>query len=286
MTDGRGDLDSDEVTLAAPISSASSRAITVSSAPPLLVRLLGPLAIEGPRGVLSASDLRPKEQRVLARLALSPGEVVLRDELLDLFWHQSPVASAERSLRTVVSSLRGSLRRLLDGPSTRLITGRGDGYQLEAPVCAVDADLFGRAIREASSSADAERTRSCWQRAEELYRGDLLLAFQYEDWCLTARERLRSQFLGLLFELAGHAMAQRRYRAGLSTRAADGGDRSDRRARPPAADALLRVPRSAGRGAAAIRALPHGALGGARRSARSADARLASGNSRRRDDLC
>jgi DNA-binding SARP family transcriptional activator len=196
---------------AAPISSASSRAVTASPTPPLLIRLLGPLTVEGPRGELSAADLRPKEQRVLARLALSPGEVVPRDELLDLFWHRSPVASAERSLRTVVSSLRSSIRRLLDGPPLRLISGRGDGYQLEAPTCAVDADLFARVIREAreaSAGADLERARSSWRRAEELYRGDLLLAFQYEDWCLTARERLRSQFLDLLFQLASHAMAE------------------------------------------------------------------------------
>jgi DNA-binding SARP family transcriptional activator len=181
-----------------------------ASVPPLLIRLLGPLTVEGPKGTLTAASLRPKEQRVLARLALSPGEVVPRDELLDLFWHRSPVAAAERSLRTVVSSLRASLRPLLEGKPPRLITGRLDGYRLEAEACAVDAELFARAVRMARGSsagvASPERALPEWRRAGALYRGDLLLAFQYEDWCLSARERLRNDFLEVLFRLAHVAM--------------------------------------------------------------------------------
>ena len=117
------DREAEPILPPAHASPPSPPASDAPSAPPLLVRLLGPLAVEGPCGTLGPSDLRPKEQRVLARLALSPGEVVPRDELLDLFWHQSPVASAERSLRTVVSSLRNSLRRLLDGPSVAIDHG-------------------------------------------------------------------------------------------------------------------------------------------------------------------
>jgi DNA-binding SARP family transcriptional activator len=173
------------------------------------------LTVEGPRGTLTSSTLRPKEQRVLARLALSPGEVVPRDELLDLFWHRSPVAAAERSLRTVVSTLRGSLRALLDEKPVRLISGRLDGYRLEGEACAVDAELFSRAVRAARGPSSAELRRELglteWRRAEELYRGDLLPAFQYEDWCLTQRERLRNDFLEVLFRLAEAAIAGRHF---------------------------------------------------------------------------
>jgi DNA-binding SARP family transcriptional activator len=91
-----------------------------------------------------------------------------------------------------------------------LITGRLDGYRLEAEACAVDAELFARAVRMARGSsagvASPERALPEWRRAGALYRGDLLLAFQYEDWCLSARERLRNDFLEVLFRLAHVAM--------------------------------------------------------------------------------
>jgi len=176
--------------------------------------LLGPLTLEGPRGTLTSAALRPKEQRVLARLALSPGEVVPRDELLDLFWHRSPVATAERSLRTVVSSLRTALRPLFDDPPPRLISGRFDGYRLETAACAVDADEFARLVRAARAATDGapapEGALAEWRRAAGLYRGDLLVPFQYEDWCLTQRERLRNDFLEVLFRLAQESLERGR----------------------------------------------------------------------------
>jgi len=175
-----------------------------------MIRLLGPFTVEGPGGVLTAARFRPKEQRILARLALEPGQVVPRDELLDLFWHQSPVGAAERSLRTVVSSLRAALRSVLPGQTRRVISGRLDGYCLEAGACAVDADLFARAVRAARAAPPGAPPSGAalaeWQKAYELYRGDLLGAFLYEDWCLTARERLRDDFLDALFQLARAAL--------------------------------------------------------------------------------
>ena len=47
--------------------------------------------------------------------------------------------------------IRNSLRSLLDGKPPRLISGRFDGYRLEVEACAVDADLFAKAVRAARS---------------------------------------------------------------------------------------------------------------------------------------
>jgi DNA-binding SARP family transcriptional activator len=180
-----------------------------AAGPPLLVRLLGPLRVEGTAGALSRERLRPKEQRVLARLALEPGQLVPRDEFLELFWPHSHPQAAERSLRTVVSSLRAGLRAVLSDPPPPLITGRMEGYLLEAPVCAVDVVMFTAAIQEARAAAgDApDRALSAWQRAVELYDGDLLCNFPYDDWCLGLRERLRVNLLDGLYQLARAALA-------------------------------------------------------------------------------
>jgi DNA-binding SARP family transcriptional activator len=168
--------------------------------------------IEGPNGVVSADRLRPKEQRILARLGLQPGRVVLRDELLDTFWTGSKVVLAERSLRTVVSSLRGAIRSVLDEPSIPLIRGRMDGYCLEEPAFAVDVSHFVDAVQEARGASDgdepSDRALAAWQRAIDLYQGDLLSAFRYDDWCLAIRERLRDDYLDGLFLLARVALTR------------------------------------------------------------------------------
>jgi DNA-binding SARP family transcriptional activator len=185
--------------------SSSPRRPGSAAGPTLLVRLLGPFTIEGPGGFLAAARLRPREQRILARLALDRGQLVPRDELLELFWPRSPVAAAERSLRTVVSSLRSALRPILAGEAVRVISGRLDGYCLETDACAVDAELFSQAVRTARSvpgDAPPNVALTWWREAYDWYRGDLLAAFLYEDWCLTARERLRDEFLDVLFRLA------------------------------------------------------------------------------------
>jgi DNA-binding SARP family transcriptional activator len=181
-----------------------------TSEAPLMVRLLGPLTVEGPGGVLTTGSFRPREQRVLGRLAMDPGRPVTRDELLDLFWPNSPFAPAERSLRTVVSALRRRLRSVIDGKSPRLISARLDGYCLEPAACTVDASVFARAVEVAraapSDSSLSPGALAAWREAVELYRGDLLSGFPYEDWCLTARERLRDDFLDGLFQLARHCL--------------------------------------------------------------------------------
>jgi DNA-binding SARP family transcriptional activator len=199
-----------------------------------MVRLLGALTVEGPGGVVSPDGLRPKEQRVLARLALEPGRLIPRDELLDLFWPDSAAGAAERSLRTVVSSLRASLRPVLNGHELRMITGRLDGYCLEPAAFAVDAARFaetmgkaraalqhaaaappgapngGRRVEPAAAvrpTALEEALASC-REAVELYRGDLLSAFPYDDWCLAIRERMRDDYLDALYQLARAALAE------------------------------------------------------------------------------
>jgi DNA-binding SARP family transcriptional activator len=178
--------------------------------PPLMIRLLGPLTVEGPGGVLTAACFRPREQRVLGRLAMEPGRPVTRDELLDLFWPTAPFAAAERSLRTVVSALRRRLRTLIDGEAPRLISARLDSYCLEPTACTVDASLFVQAVQAARSARAGSdllpAALVAWRNAIELYHGDLLGGFPYEDWCLTARERLRDDFLDALFQLARHAL--------------------------------------------------------------------------------
>jgi DNA-binding SARP family transcriptional activator len=145
---------------------------------PAWVRLgvLGPLAARRGGAVV---ELGPASQRaVLGLLALSPGELVRRESLIDAWWGQDPPASAASLVQARVSRLR----RILDpgrpaGAAGGLLASAGDGYRLAVAAGQLDLlefrDLAGRgdAARRAGQAAVA---CGLYERALGLWRGDPL----------------------------------------------------------------------------------------------------------------
>ncbi|MDX1620784.1 MAG: BTAD domain-containing putative transcriptional regulator [Nitriliruptorales bacterium] len=98
----------------------------------------------------------PKQQLVLALLAVHVGQVVPTDVLVAGLWPDEPPATPERSLQVYVSKLRSLLDDAgIDGS----IEHRGHGYVLETDPDVVDAQRFERLTREgiAAIEEDAER---------------------------------------------------------------------------------------------------------------------------------
>jgi DNA-binding SARP family transcriptional activator len=138
--------------------------------------VLGPLAAwRDDAGV----ELGPPSQRaVLGLLALSPGELVRRETLIDAWWGDDPPRSAARQVQVRVSRLR----QILDpgragGGAEVLLASAGAGYRLEVGAGQLDLlefrDLAGRgdAARRAGQAAVA---CGLYERALELWRGDPL----------------------------------------------------------------------------------------------------------------
>jgi hypothetical protein len=73
-------------------------------APPVQVRVLGPVELVGPQGVVDLGG--PKQQAVLALLVAADGRPVATDRLLDALWRDEPPAKALSSLHAYVSKLR------------------------------------------------------------------------------------------------------------------------------------------------------------------------------------
>ncbi|MDX1658855.1 MAG: BTAD domain-containing putative transcriptional regulator [Nitriliruptorales bacterium] len=98
----------------------------------------------------------PKQQLVLALLAVHVGQVVPTDALVAGLWPSEPPASPERSLQVYVSKLRSLLD---DAGIDGAIEHRGHGYVLEVEPEVVDARRFERLIREgiATLEHDAEQ---------------------------------------------------------------------------------------------------------------------------------
>jgi DNA-binding SARP family transcriptional activator len=93
----------------------------------VLLRVIGPLEVDGPDGPVSVGG--PVPRRILCALLVRPGAVVSVDGLLDAAWGDEPPPSAERTLISHITRLREALVRA-DGSVPALVERRGAGYRL------------------------------------------------------------------------------------------------------------------------------------------------------------
>ena len=120
--------------------------------------VLGPLAAW--RGDAEVELGPPSLRAVLGLLALSPGELVRRESLIDAWWGEDPPPSAA----SLVQARVGRLRRILDpsrpaGDAGGLLASAGTGYRLQLTADQLDLlafrDLAGRADAAARASQAA-----------------------------------------------------------------------------------------------------------------------------------
>ena len=142
-------------------------------------QLLGQLGVIAGAGII---DLGPPKQRaVLAVLLLRANEIVSTDRIIDLVWGGNPPRTAEHSIQIYISELR---KALSNGSSSDLIETRPPGYVINVPPDSVDTLRFERLVREGISavrSGDLSRGRTKLTAALEVWRGDPLAEFAYED---------------------------------------------------------------------------------------------------------
>ncbi|QFY12124.1 tetratricopeptide repeat protein [Nonomuraea phyllanthi] len=130
----------------------------------LEVSLLGPFQVTVDGEPIRLAGRRRVE--VLARLAVSVGQVVAADRLLTDVWTEGRTATAGKQLHIVISKLRESLGEL--------IVTRSPGYLLDLPPDRVDANRFSTLVRRARAArheGDQAQAAALHRRALELWRG-------------------------------------------------------------------------------------------------------------------
>ena len=128
-------------------------------------RVLGPLEVSGPAGRIGLEGRR--ERAVLTALALTRGEVVSTERLLDAVWGDTPPRSAAKTVQNHVLRLRKVL-----GASA--IETRERGYRLVVAPGDIDADQFEHLIRTARArniEGDHPAAIAGFQEARALWRG-------------------------------------------------------------------------------------------------------------------
>ena len=162
----------------------------------MLIRLLGPFGVDGLDGRTLGG---PRQQSVLALLALRQGDVVTRDRLVDQIWVEPPGRPV-----SVLQVYVSQLRHLLEGSPAGIETV-GGGYRLVGPDDLVDARRFERLLAEAEllmATGDGVRLRRAVDllgAALGLFRGRPLETFDGQPFAgpaSTRLEELRLRALG------------------------------------------------------------------------------------------
>lgn len=166
---------------------------------PLRLDLLGSITITGPHGDAGERLLRQsKRTAVFAYVAAKGcGRPVRRDELLALFWPDSPSSRARAALRQTIHYIHSSFESMV------LQRNGGEAVCLCRQGVSCDVVDFEKHVRE-----------EAWGEALGLYRGDFLEGFhaaasnEFEDWMETRRTELRGKAARGAWKLAAQARAE------------------------------------------------------------------------------
>lgn len=163
---------------------------------PLHVRTLGVFALQrGERPVQNWPRLSSKI--IFQYLLLHRSRPVSVDELIDLLWPGSEVASARKNLHQVITGLRHALEpELPAGVSSRYLRVATGTYQLALPSgSTVDDELFLDLCQRA-------HTLQAREKAAALYTDEYVADNPYAEWTIAHREHLSHAYRALLLRLS------------------------------------------------------------------------------------
>ena len=153
------------------------------------LRLLGPVEIDD-RGTWLRPP-RPQQRLLLALLALSAGQVVSVNDLVDALWQDAPPPSARGSLQVLTTRLRNLLASCPDFAIKRY----GDGYSLQVSPDLVDVHQFRSLVRSARRQRDDAVAAALLSQALALWRGPALAGVPDAAWIEAIRPGLTEEQL-------------------------------------------------------------------------------------------
>jgi LuxR family maltose regulon positive regulatory protein len=176
--------------------------------PKLHIRDLGPVTLCVGDRTVALSGMRRKPGALLMYLATRPSYSANREQVLDELWPDADPESATNSLNQSLFFLRRDVDPWYeDGLSADYVHFAGDLVWLDAALVSTESRLFLAEADQVRSSVNGARSaRDVLRR----YSGHFAPEFEYEEWAINWRSRLRATLL----ELAQIAV-DRQIRAGL-----------------------------------------------------------------------
>ena len=128
-----------------------------------MIRVLGPIDVLTPSGPVAVGGRQARA--LLGALAIGAQHAVSVDHLCDVLWGDRPPVSADNTLQSYVSHLRGLLGR-------DAIVAVDHSYELNTGVDQIDALVFERLVGDAVESRDdPERCQRICRESLALWRG-------------------------------------------------------------------------------------------------------------------
>lgn len=178
-----------------PLKREASACIRGDAEAGLVIRLLGPLAVEVDGRPVRLGSV--KQKAILAQLALHGGRIAQLAELVAGLWGENPPATATNTIQVHVSALRRAL-----GHAGSLIQNRPPGYRLEG--ADVDVLRFEQLVDEARQGRPDRWRDALGQWTGEAALADLAdvpfapaVATRLDELRLTATEELIERELAL-----------------------------------------------------------------------------------------
>jgi LuxR family maltose regulon positive regulatory protein len=123
-----------------------------------------------------------------------------KDSILDYVFPEGSIQSISNHFYVSLSALRKAFEPTLEsGRKSRFFIQEDEHYTFSTRELQLDVDHFLRLVTE-QSDGRIENLR----HAEKLYRGDFFVEYPYESCLEVEREKVRSSYLNLLWELAGY----------------------------------------------------------------------------------
>lgn len=173
----------------------------------LRLQLLGSFRVWRGMSEVDANEWKRKKARQLFLFLLTNRHTFWeREQIYDALWPELDPEQAQRDFKIAYSVLLNVLepQRGRHAPSAFIIRdGSKYGWCLTADVW-LDVDEFESVIKEGDAvyRQDAARAIPLYRQAMQLYQGEFLQEFPYEEWCSEERERLSVLFLQMAERLA------------------------------------------------------------------------------------
>jgi DNA-binding SARP family transcriptional activator len=184
----------------APSSQDAAADSSPSLAPPIDLRVLGGIAV-AVHGVPVL--LQPREQRLLAALAVMGPQPVHRDRLVETLFPDDDPLTGQDKLQHSITDIRLAFKKAgVPVKRAGVVRYSSGGYTLDPTLVCVDAHRFRDLLRQAETTQSTERF-ALLATAVEIYTGDLC-GNQALDWVEGYRYAWRKEYLAALYELALH----------------------------------------------------------------------------------
>ncbi|PHN04136.1 AfsR/SARP family transcriptional regulator [Flavilitoribacter nigricans] len=143
----------------------------------------------------------PQHTLLLAYFARHAGQKIRRDQLIGQFWPDVHQESARNSLNVALCHIRRHFRQYVR-PQEQIIVHQRGCYRFNPNwIIQTDVQRFEQYLQQGQQlekTLDTAGAFRAYRRAAQVYSGDLLSAFPYEEWTGTPREQLRQRYLQAL----------------------------------------------------------------------------------------